>query len=53
MHQAFSWVVAQRPAVRALMSQRTTLGRIGSSGRICANAASTMAVVRVSVFSVV
>jgi hypothetical protein len=52
MLQAFSCVEAQRPAERAAISQRTTLGRSGESGRICKNASSTIAVERVSLFIV-
>ena len=57
LYDAAIRLLAQRgfaidPAVRARISQRTTLGRIGASGRICANAASAIAVERVSLPSV-
>ena len=49
MLQAVSWPVDQYWAVRAAISQRTALGSSPSSGTRRARAATTTAVVRVSV----
>jgi len=48
--QAFSWVVAQCPSWRTLISQRTAFGSRALSGETRRSARSTRAVVRRSVF---
>ncbi len=50
MAHALSWVVFQWLAVRADINQRTVFGPSAEAGSSLANASSTMAVVRVSVF---
>ena len=50
MAHAFSWVVSQRSALRAPISQRTVLGARLFPGSSLASVSSTMDVVRVSVF---